>query len=152
MTVPGSTIDVDIFTNIIKHAQICSQISKRLVSVRAFRQTPEEVVDTVRDLGQQLTKWWDSLPGHYTSPTALNTFERKQSMDHALRFHHSYYGSRIALHANLAYPWISEIIGGSNSQAFREQVASSSEVVAEAARQIVKGTRRIDADVSSPSW
>jgi hypothetical protein len=69
-------------------------------------------------------KWFQHLPGYLTSPMSLKASKSNQTTDHALRFRHSYYGSMIALHANLAYPWISVFLGSSKSRAFREQVRS----------------------------
>jgi hypothetical protein len=122
-------------------------ISKRLSSVRAFKQSPGELVDTVQNLGARLNHWWEALPVHLSSPMAT---------EHALRFHYIYYGSIIAMHANFAYPWISAILENWSTKSpppvFREQILLSSKMAADASRQILVGTRRMEPDVSSPAW
>ncbi|KAI1622813.1 fungal-specific transcription factor domain-containing protein [Exophiala viscosa] len=43
---PGSLIDVEVFTLFIRNAQIPSQIAKRIMSVKASRQSPAEAMQT----------------------------------------------------------------------------------------------------------
>lgn len=151
--VPGSTINPVVFRSVIKHAQICSTMSKKLSSVRTFRQSPKDLKETVRQLGSSLDTWWHSLPDYFKITGALNqTSPLFSQQNDTIRFCHMYYGSRIALHANFTYPWISTLLGGNGNKDFLDQLASSAKIAAESAREIIMSTRRIDTNVSSPAW
>lgn len=151
--VPGSTIDPVVFRNVIKHAQICSAMSKSLSSVRTFRQSPKDLMEIVRQLDSSLDVWWSLLPADLKSAGTLSQEKTRfpQNRD-TIRFCHMYYGSKIALHANFTYPWISVLLGGNRNKAFLDQLAFSARIAAESAREIIISTRYIDADVSSPAW
>ena len=71
---------------------------------------------------------------------------------HVIYLRYAYYGSLTAMNTIFAYPWISVIIGIVESPAFRNQVALSTDVVAQAARNIILTARYIDINVNSPQW
>ena len=147
---PGSTIDIEIFTHAINHAQIASQISKKLGSVSAFRGSTEGVIETVQILGQQLQQWREELPfslriGNSKAPLVSGSRNR----DCVLYLHFAYYGSLMAIHAVFTYPWIAVIFGTDATKAFRDQVSASTETVAQAARNIILTTRHIEINVAS---
>lgn len=151
---PGSTIDIDVFTHAIKHAQIASQISKNLGSVSAFRRNTEDVIETVRILGLQLQQWRDQLPaplkiGDSKAPLYPSG---SRNRDCVLYLHFAYYGSLMAIHTIFTYPWIAVIFGAESTKAFCDQVSISTETVAQAARNIILTTRHIDINVASPAW
>jgi hypothetical protein len=155
---PGSTINIEIFTHIIKHAQISSLISKNLMSVRAmrsFQQDPTQLLSTVNEMNRQLENFRDSLPAYLRPGAPIKQSSEGLSLPrfiHIIYLHFAYYGSLMATHILLFYPWISARFITENSDAFRSQIAISSNTVAEAARNIILTARYIDVDVASPAW
>lgn len=149
----GSTIDIEIFTHAIKHAQIASQISKKLGSVSAFRRSTEDVIETVRILGQQLQQWREELPDtlQIGNSKAFLMVSGSRNRDCVLYLHFAYYGSLMAIHTIFTYPWISVIFGTDANKVFRDQVSASTETVAQAARNIILTTRHIEINVASPA-
>ena len=153
--VPGSTINLEILTHIVTHAQIASRICKRLVSVASSRQTPTVLTETVTDLNLQLQRWRESLnpslqPDIPINPTELRS-TRELNIIIYLRF--AYYGSLTAIHTIFCYPWISanrEI--DPHNAAFSEQIATSTNIVTDAARNIINTTRSMRIDAASPQW
>ena len=151
---PGSTIDIDVFTSLIQHAQISSQISTRLMSVKAFQQTPTALIETVSDLSNQLQSWRDSLSpildsGMQNKPPDLSPTTRSLQIVH---LNYAYYGSLMAIHTIFSYPWISDIFGIDQSPAFRNQVSVSSSIVADAARNIILKARYVEINAALPQW
>ena len=106
----------------IRFAQISSQISRRLTSVRAFRQPPDELIKAVAELTKQLEQWRVEQP---ITP-ACSQFDKY--------FDYAYHGGLAAIHQTFAYPWIANLIGSEEDLSFRTQVAQSTRIVAEAAR------------------
>jgi hypothetical protein len=151
---PNSPIDIDIFTCAIKHAQIASLISKKLSSVSAFRRTTAEMLETVRSLDQKLQDWRDQLPHglQIKSPTKALEACGSRNIVSIYHLHFAYYGSLMAIHMVLVYPWITAIFSIDQVQAFRDQVSVSTEAVAQAARSIILLTRHLHVDVASPAW
>lgn len=152
--VPGSTIDIEIFHHAIKSAQISSRVSRELSSAGAFRRNPGELIAITSELDRLLQQYRDSLPPYLQpsmrfKPTALASTHRNA---HVLYLHYAYYGSLMAIHTTFAYPWVSIMFGGDWSLTFREQVASSINVVAHAARSIIMSLRYIEIDAGAPAW
>jgi hypothetical protein len=151
---PGSTINVEVFTHIIKHAQVSSQISKRLMSVKAFQQTPTALMETVNLLDAQLKQWKESLPPFLEPSSSFKSTSLPPNVRqlHVILIHYAYYGSLMAIHTIFAYPWILAIIGSDQSQMIREQEILSSNTIADAARNIIRTTRYCEIDAAKPQW
>jgi hypothetical protein len=66
--------------------------------------------------------------------------------------HDAYYGSLMAIHTIFSYPWISAFFGTIKTPDFRNQVVSSTDALAESARNIILTTRHIEIDGASPHW
>ncbi|EWY89745.1 hypothetical protein FOYG_07412 [Fusarium oxysporum NRRL 32931] len=153
-TIPaGGTMDVTLCTAYVKHAQICSQILKRLYSAQALDKSPETMFREVEFVENKLSEWRDHLPGHL--PMDSDAFVHLQGSykvkANIIRLHRAYYGSIVALHANFHYPWIcSRIISAdTNNNHLRDAVARSSSHTAEAARQILASLTHWVPDLSS---
>lgn len=138
----------------IKHAQISSQISKRLMSVKAFRQTPAELIGVANDLSSQLQHWRESLPYPYAPGVSIKSrlLSPNATPLNIIYLQYAYYGSLMAIHTIFAYPWISSIFGSDQSPAFQHQVALSSNAVADAARNTILTARCVEIDAASPQW
>lgn len=143
-------MNVELFTACVKHAQITSKISKKLATVKAYTQTPRELVQTVTEMDNLLKDWQKSLPHHLqpSTPIKYSAIPNGLLIQHILYIRYAYYGSVLAIHSIFTYPWTMGIV----STDFRDQVALSTNAVVEASRNIILTTRYIDVDVSSPVW
>lgn len=153
-TVAGSSIDMEIFTNVIKHAKISSQISRRLGSVKALHSSVTELIGAVAELNDQLQQWYGTLPAHLklivgkgSSPLASPT-----RLKYLMYLHNAYYGGLMAIHTIFTYPWISALFGKMKSQILRDQILASTNANAEAARKTILASRYIGVDGASPHW
>ena len=151
----GSTSNVEVFRAIVRHAQISSQISKRLMSVKAFREKPSEFLRSVSDLHGQLMEFRDSLPPLLRPGRSLTLSQCAQSptrLTQMFYLHFAYYGSMIATHVLLTYPWTSGRFRTESQPSFRNQISLSSTTVAEAARNIILNTRSLDVNAATPAF
>lgn len=152
---PDSTIDMQACTGLIRHAQISSRISKDLTSVKAFQQSPSEFLQTAIALDSQLREWRRSLPVTLRPADKLMAF---QTQSHGKDFstihiHYAYYGSLMAIHTMIAYPWIrSTVLDHDTNAASKKQTISSSNIVAGAARNIIVIARSLGIDGASNQW
>lgn len=153
---PGSSCDVELFTFIIKNAQISSQVSRRLMSVMAFQQPTNDIIKTVADLHKQLQRLLDSLPSGLKVDTPVRGpqyFQMRPRLVYTLYLHFAIYGSLIAIHVLFFYPWMpAPFCSETTTSAFRTQVARSSSTIANAARKIILIVRAITIDAASPAW
>ncbi|MCJ1299227.1 hypothetical protein MMC08_002019 [Hypocenomyce scalaris] len=152
--VPGSAMDLDVLTAYVQHAQLSSMISRRLLSVKSFQQSPSVLIQTVQELGQRLQHWRDSLPPVLQMNRIIKSAELPRNIQvlHVVKIRFLYCGSLMAIHTVFAYPWISALFGNAQTQAVRNQIAISSNAVAEGARSLILAVRSISVDVASPQW
>lgn len=146
---------MEVFTYLIRHAQISSQISKRLMSVKAFQQPPNTVLEAVAQLAQQLQEWRDSLPAGLRPEDRLRSFQTPRDARYLPKtlLHCAYYGSLMAIHTILASPWVySTVFGNDRGLVTQDQVVFSSNTVAEAARNIIIIARILEINGASIQW
>jgi hypothetical protein len=150
----GCSVDVALFTSIIKHAQISSQISRRLGSVRALQGISSQLIETIDDLSKQLQRWYDDLPAYQKLKVGRNTAPTPSTtrFDYLMYLHTAYHGSLMSIHTIFSYPWVGAIFGNEKSPAFRAQTLSSTRELAEAARNIILTTKYLGIDGASPHW
>lgn len=147
MTYPGSTIDIEAFTSLIRHAQIVSQISSRLMTQNALKQTPQYFLETVQDLDKQLRTWRDSVPTGIRPPDRFIALKIPISGRPfaTILAHYGYYGSLMAVHSIFSRPWITfrpdANVEPDEPSKYAEQTFASSNVVADAARNGILITR-----------
>ncbi|KIW98761.1 uncharacterized protein Z519_00424 [Cladophialophora bantiana CBS 173.52] len=149
---PGSTLDVEAFMYLIQHSQISSQVSKRLMSVKAFQQPPNTLLETVAQLDHQLREWRDSLPAKLRPDDRLRSLQVPGDARYfpTILMHYAYYGSLMAIHTIFAYPWVySTIFGNDRGIVTQDQVIFSSNTVAEAARNIIIIARGLEINGAS---
>ncbi|KAJ5624438.1 hypothetical protein N7510_000747 [Penicillium lagena] len=155
-TIPvGSTIDHELFTAIIKHAQICALMIQQLFSVKTFNQAPEALFNHLDNLDCKLEDWHKSLPKRLL-PSEANDSSHRRGSDiketaKIIRLHNEYYGSIIALHANFHYPWICSLLLNHNELTFRDRIFHSSTRTAEASRKILASLKDTTPDSNSSS-
>ncbi|TVY54622.1 putative transcriptional regulatory protein [Lachnellula cervina] len=150
----GSSNNVGFCTYVIKHAQLSSQIGKRFSTVQAYRQSPESIVKTACELDQKLREWRDSLPPSMHPGTIINSSEIPPNLDtvHVIYLHYAFFGSLISIHSTVTYPW-SDMSGRNGNMALRNQVDISTQIVADASRNIILATKYInDIHASTPLW
>lgn len=107
------------------------------------------------DLSQQLESWKESLPSSLQPGVPINfsEFHSTRDLNRVLYLHFAYYGSLTAIHTIFFYPWISVICGvDPHDSVHSNQIAESTKVVAEAARNIIRATRAVHVDAASPQW
>ncbi|KAI1612334.1 hypothetical protein EDD36DRAFT_466170 [Exophiala viscosa] len=97
---PGSLIDVEVFTLFIRNAQISSQIAKRIMSVKASRQSPAEAMQTVRDIHNRLQKLLESIPPSLQDKSYPSTPRHLYS----IYLHFSIWGNFVAAHIIFSTP------------------------------------------------
>ena len=123
--------------------------------MKGLRQPLNDMIRTVQELEERLHSWKESIsdsirPGTGIKPQFLAV---GTSLDYVLYLQFAYYGSLIATHSVFFYPWnLSRFSVSSQNTLLANQVALSSEVVAEASRNIILKTKQIQADASSPIW
>lgn len=137
------------------HARISAQINKQLLSVSSFRKTTTDIMQNMAELSQQLESWKESLPPPW-QPGASNDFidtSSTRELNQVLYLRFSYYGSLTAIHTIFFYPWISIICGvDPHNTIHNKEIAQSTEIVAEAARHIIRATRIMHINAASPQW
>jgi hypothetical protein len=151
----GSTVDVTAFTKIIEHTRILSLICRRILSVEAFQPSPTELVRTVNDLHDQLVQFQDSIPfelqfGAHNHPSEV--FQQSPRFVPVFYIHFALYGSLMAIHLLFFSPWIVASFRPENQAEFNAQIARSSNIVAETARDIICAVRTFRPTVAVPAW
>ncbi|KAL6243921.1 hypothetical protein RBB50_009355 [Rhinocladiella similis] len=147
---PGSSIDVETLTLVIRHAQISSQISRRIMSIKAPRQPVTQAMQTIQDIHEQLEKLLESIPPCLREKSYSSTARR----NHSIYLHFAIWGSFMATHILFFYPWIAAryMHGPDPDPMIQEQMKRSSEVIANAARQIILLVRSTTTDANTPAW
>ncbi len=149
-----SSVEVQMIVHKIRFAQISSQISRRLASVKAFQQPPDELIKAVAELTKQLEQWRVEQPTTsrlgITSNSASSASIDCSQFDRY--FDYAYYGGLAAIHQTFAYPWIANLIGSEENSSFRDQVAHSTNIVAEAARHMILIAKHSKIQAHTPQW
>ena len=123
------------------------------MSVQAFLQSPDQARETVHKIHGRLEKLLDSIP----DDLKLGTSRRRDHSSmprrvQSIYLHFAIYGSIMATHVIFFYPWIAGRFGTHRDTAFQKQVITSSETIANAARQILHVLPSLSADISIPAW
>ena len=150
----GSTINLEFFQATVYHAQINSEIARRLNTVKARQQSLEITLRVVQELEAKLKAWRSSLPTNFISNPPFECPNLPPSMHvfHAIFLHFCYHGSLIAIHTSFCYPWNrpgQEVIRDANIVTQRQQ---SKEIVAESSRSIIMAVQRLQINAASPVW
>ncbi|RVX72408.1 hypothetical protein B0A52_03596 [Exophiala mesophila] len=136
-----------------QHAQICSQISRNLLSARSLQLSTPELISTVNHFHQKLMKLLDEIPDELKIGTLARPDHPTPHLIHLLYLHFSIYGSLMVVHTHFFYPWMSSRLNATGAEAAMEgQIRISSTVVAEAARKIILAVRLVTTTVATPSW
>ena len=109
---------------------------------------------TVAELTKALEEWRANLPASMrlgarhdlSSPTAKDRFLFSQYFDYAFN------GSLAAVHQVFAYPWIADLICNEQLPSIADQVARSTDILAQAARNMVLLAKHVKIQPSTPQW
>ena len=85
-------------------------------------------------------------------PIDPNTLPQNVHLYYIMYIRYAYFGSVMAIHSIFTYPWNNAVFGADQTTALRSQISLSSNIVAEAARNIIIATKYVDIDASSPIW
>lgn len=146
----GSTIDLEMFTYIIQTVQFYDQISTELLSTRALHETPEKMLSLVTQFDLRLQMWKESLPSQLQPPDFLKQFRMPNDMRALglMMTHCSFYDLIIGIHSTFLYPWVIDSFCGHLTAELalkiKEQVDTSSHLVANAARSLIVIARSLD--------
>ncbi|KAJ9615103.1 hypothetical protein H2200_001177 [Cladophialophora chaetospira] len=150
----GSSVEVLLLTHKVKLARISSRILRRLTSVKAFQQSTDEITQAVAELTKELEQWRNELPASLrpgTGKDVSNSTLRDRFL-FAQYFDYAFHASLVAIHQVFAYPWIAELIGNEGSPSTTDQVAQSTQIVAEAARNMILLAKDVKIQASAPQW
>lgn len=106
-------------------------------------------------LDLQLREWRQSLPVTVRPADKLTAFQAPSDAQtfSTIHTHYAYYGSLMAIHTMIAYPWIrSTVFDHDRSAVTQDQTISSSNIVADAARNIIVIARTLGIDGASIQW
>ena len=67
-------------------------------------------------------------------------------------FDYAFHASLAAIHQVFAYPWIVDLIGNEGNLSIADQVARSTQIVAEAARNMILIAKHVKIQASTPQW
>ncbi|ORX96467.1 fungal-specific transcription factor domain-domain-containing protein [Clohesyomyces aquaticus] len=137
----GSSVDVHVFTLIVRHAQISAGISRRITSVKASKQSSVHAAETVNTPDLRM----GSLGGQQSCPSAARRVQ-------AVYLHLAIHGSLMATHVIFFYPWIARRFHCHSEALRHSQLTTSSSMVFNAARQIILTLRSLQVDASTPAW
>ncbi|OAG35273.1 hypothetical protein AYO21_10544 [Fonsecaea monophora] len=154
VVLPGHQFNLEFFRNTVNHAKISSLILKRLLTVKAMQQSPEETLTVVQDLHQELLSWYESLAPCFRSspPYRASNLPPGIQPQHIIFTRFIYSGSLIAIHAGFCQPWSRPGLALSSSPRVVAQRQRSTEIVASAARDIIMATQGLTVSAGSPVW
>ncbi|KAJ3547726.1 hypothetical protein NM208_g1363 [Fusarium decemcellulare] len=150
----GNAQSFDFFTKTVTIAQISSAVVKQLNTSKAIKDSPETTLAIVQELDGRLRKWRESLHDAYRTSPYFRTEELPPGVQvfHVLYFHFSYYVLLIAIHGVFCYPWNRPDLQNSKKPGIHAQIQRSTEVVADASRQIILAVQRVEIHASLPVW
>ena len=123
------------------------------MSVKAFKKSPAETVETIRRIHEQLLDLKNSLsPRLQVTQSPAHKFASESKNIGAYYLHCGIYGSLMAAHMILFYPWMSVRFGRDSEPRVKDQTTASAEVIAHSARQIILVLRLFDINVATPAW
>ncbi|KIW32550.1 uncharacterized protein PV07_04081 [Cladophialophora immunda] len=153
---PNSTIYLEATTLATRHAKICSRILQEIMSTKAQRLSPHELLNVVNDIDRQLKSLLDDFPSDLQVGTLAKLSEETHPMAHRLHTLYLYFaihGSLLALHSHFFYPWLSvRLCDRGPDVALEAQLHASSKTVTEAARKMLLAVRIVTTNAATPTW
>lgn len=144
-----STINLQFFTEVIKHARITSRITRKLNSFKAGQKSVEALLKIANNLEEEVRAWYDAMPSDLKD-ASLRPSSSTVHPHHILYLHFAYHGSLIAIHSRFIYPWNQNRQG--QDQYSSIDTSRSVEIVLESSQQIIMATKRVNPNGSFPTW
>lgn len=149
----GSHIDIQTLNIAHRHAQIQSQITRQLLSFKALSMSAKDRIDSIAYFQDQLQQLLRDMPPELKIGTLARPNYSTCRLVNTLYIHFSVYGSLMAINTHFFYPWMtSNMHGDDYNDMIERQIASSSSIVAEAARKLILTLQLVDTNVTTPSW
>jgi hypothetical protein len=144
---PGHTIYCHI---LIEMMRVSSTAEKALSSARALRQTPDQLIDTVRDLNKELDELKRSTQPKFCldGPLDVSQLPKGITLRQAQSLQYHYYCLVLDINTPLAYPWSGICTYAKQDMAAFAQIETSWSAVAQASRSVILATRQIRLDAS----
>jgi hypothetical protein len=138
---------------LVEMARLSSSAKNRLSSARALRQSPEQLVEAVRDLNRELDRLKRTAQTKFSLDHPIDVVQLPNglTMRQAQSLQSHYFSLALDINNALAYPW-SDICTyqDTNSLMFAE-VQASWNTVAQISRSEILATRQISVDASCPA-
>lgn len=137
-------------TYIIQTCQLYDQISWQLLSTRALDEPAEKMLNLVAHFENRLQSWKKSLPPELQPADFLKQFTMPEQMRALglMTIHCSFYDLVIRVHSIFLYPWVIASFANTSDNPLapliREQIETSSQKVANAARSLIVVARSLD--------
>lgn len=130
--------------------RLCSTTKKRLSSAKALRQTPAQLIETIRSLTQELDALKYSIQHIIVLDAPLEPSQLPQGMTlrqaQSLQAH--YFSLILDINTPLAYPWSGVRESVDQDMAALAQIEASCNAVASVSRAGILATRQIRVDAS----
>lgn len=143
---PGDTIYCHI---LIEMMQLCSTAKKSLSSARAaLRQTPDQLIETVRDLNKELDELKRSTQNKLCLDGSASQLPKGITLRQAQSLQFHYFSPVLDINTPSTYPWSGIYTYAKKDRAAFAQVETSCNAVAHASRSTILATRQIRIDAS----
>ena len=135
---------------LIRVMQLCSTAKKRLSSARALRQSPAQLIETVRDLNAELAELKQSteLKIFLDSPLDVAQLPGDITLRQAQSLQYHYVSLVLDINTPLTYPWSGIYSYARQDSTALSQIEASCNSVAQASRCAILATRQIRFDPS----
>jgi hypothetical protein len=146
-TMPKESWLANIFRAMCKLAMIEGKVYKRLYSVKASKQSIEEIVRTVDQLDQELATWRQNVPEEFRPESQIKVLDDVVRLQ-IVHFHMDYYHCLSAIHRKLVQHghWVSlpdSLTDGGEKEEIHKHVFSSAVLCVSAARASINLIRFI---------
>lgn len=147
----GVYVNLEFFRLNLQHAKLNARIAKLLTTEKAQQESLEALIPTVHQLCEEVEEWRKSMPAYYTSkpPFTKDKAPPDVATSAAPFLHSGYWSLLLSIHKVFCYPWTRGTQEAVSSSSVAIQRQKSTEIVAEASRQIIKGTQSVRATASS---
>lgn len=150
MSLSGQLNDTIYCNVLIELMRLCSATKKRLSSAKALRQTPAQLIETVRSLSQELDALKHSMQHIIVLDAPIELAQLPQGMTlrqvQSLQAH--YFSLVLDINTPLAYPWSGVRESVEQDMAALAQIEASCNAVANVSRVAILATRQIRVDAS----
>lgn len=130
--------------------RLCSTTKKRLSSAQALRQTPAQLIETVRSLNQELDELKSSTQQNFVldAPLEVSQLPAGITLRQAQSLQSHYFSLVLDINTPLAYPWSCVHTYAEQDMAALAQIEASCNAVAVVSRAAILATRQIRVDAS----